>query len=254
MVKKGIKKTSFAKKYLFGFIDEIGLLQTPKEDRIFGLGLLKLHHPRYLHKEIINFKNSVRFYNEFKFREVSRQNLPLFKQFVDLFLQAKECSFSCLIFDKYTLKLKKYFKGNYHKAYNSFTAKLIACSLLIGEYIAVLADDVNTPKSDNFEKEIKSKVKSKLGRNALFGICRVESHAVSEIQMTDVILGIIAYGFKIKYGLVKSNPRNAKYRLLKYLEKKVKKSSLTKSQKIKMPFGKKITIKEIQFPSKKTVL
>jgi len=253
-MKKLIKKKTVTKKYLFGFIDEVGLLQTPKEDRVFGLGLLKLHHPRYLHKEIINFKNKTRFYNEFKFREVSRQNLPIFKQFIDLFFETKECWFSCLIFDKYTLKIKKYFKGNHYKAYNSFTARLIARSLLPGEYIAVLADDVSTPKSDNFEKEIKGKIKNKAKRNALFGICRLESHAVSEIQMADVILGTIAYGFKIKYGLVKYNPKNAKCRLLKYLEKKVKTSSLAKTQEIKMPFGKFFIIEEVKFSLKKTAL
>ncbi|MBU1084926.1 MAG: DUF3800 domain-containing protein [Candidatus Beckwithbacteria bacterium] len=214
-------KSQVNKKYLFGFMDETGLLHTPVTDRIFALGLLKLHHPSELHREIINFKNRKGFYEEFHFTNVNDRNWRLYAEFIKLCFDVYGCQFYSLIFDKKELDISKFFKGNHINAYNAYVAKLIAESLDKGEYIAVIADDVNTPKSDNFEKQVKDKVKYKTKRNALFGIIRVESHAVSEIQMTDVLLGLVGYAYKIKYGLIKGK-KKGQLRLLKNLQQILK--------------------------------
>jgi hypothetical protein len=228
---------SVSKKYVFGFVDETGLLYTPKTDRVFGLGLLKLHHPSNLHRAIINFKNSRQVRKEFKFTDVRHHNVALYKDLIDLFFQTPNENFSCLMFDKRKVDIDHFFSSDYHKAYNAFTAKLIAESLNKGEYIAVIADDVSTPKSDNYEKEVKNKVKIKARRNALFGICRVESHAVSEIQMTDVLLGTVAYAFKLKYKLIRLNQRGAKYRLVQHLQKKLGVSDLSQKFRKRLKKG-----------------
>lgn len=225
------------RKNIFGFTDETGLLTTPKTDKVFGLGLLKLQHPRLLHQAIINFKNSRNFQGEFKFHDLADHNISLYKDFVDLFFKSECSQFSCLIFDKEKVDLVKFFNADHDRAYNSFTAKLIAQSLDKGEYITIIADDVSTKKSDNFEKQIKKKVKDKTGRNALFGICRVESHAVSEIQMVDVLLGSVAYAFKIKYGLVTPNNHDARLRLVHYLQSKLNIVKLSEGMDKKLRAG-----------------
>lgn len=243
--KPGPKNT----KYTFGFMDESGLLHTPKEDRIFGLGLLKMEHPVNLHKEILKFKNKSNFANEFKFKDIRNENLNIYKGLLDIYLSTHFTHFSCIVFDKTQLNIEKYFKNDYFKAYNSFAGKLISESLDTGEYLTVLADDVSTPKSDNFEHEIRNKVKQKTRRMALFGICRLESHAVSEIQITDVILGIVCYAFKLKYKLIKPNSKNAKLKILKYLQKLLNVDLLSEECKLKLRFGRKFEIKVF---SKKT--
>jgi hypothetical protein len=230
----------------FGFIDEVGILHSPQEDRVFGLGLLKIQHPSDIHKLIIQYKNKTKYYDEFKFRDVNPRNLPLYKGFIDLFFNTKNVTFCSLIFDKASLDIHKYFHDNYFKAYNAFAAKLIAESLETGEYITVLADDINTPKDDNFEKEIRSKVKMKTRRDALFGVCRLESHAVSEIQMVDVLLGVVAYSFKIKYGIVKPNKKNAKFQLVKHIQKHLNVDQLSTSHKHSLRFGRRFSVKEFQ--------
>lgn len=116
----------------------------------------------------------------------------------------------------------------------------------MSEYIVILADDVSTPKDDNFEKEIKNKAKTKTRRNALFGICRVESHAISEIQLVDVLLGITAYSFKIKYGIVNPNKHNPKFQLMKYLQKQLNIDKLSIANEYSLRFGKKFLIKEFK--------
>lgn len=231
-------------KTAFGFMDEVGLLHSPKEDRVFGLGLLKLQHPTDLHREIIRYKNKSNFHNEFKFSEIRDSNLKLYKGLLDVYLTIHHTKFSCIIFDKSGLDINKFFKNDYYKAYNAFTAKLIAECLEVSEYIMVLADDISTPKSDHFEKEVKEKVRNKTRRNALFGICRIESHAVSEIQMVDLLLGVIAYSFKIKYKLITPNRKSAKFRLVKYLQKHLNIDQLSESITLKMKFGRRLEIKE----------
>ena len=230
-------------------MDETGLLHTPITDRVFALGLLKLHHPRHLHRAIIDFKNKKRFFNEFHFTNVSGRNWRMYDEFVELFLSIPGCTFSSIVFDKELLDLDKFFKGNHAQVYNSYVAKLISESLGQGEYIAIIADDVSTPKKDNFEKQIKKKVKRKTKRNALFGIARVESHAVSEIQMTDVLLGLVGYSFKIKYKLI-SKPSLNKIRLLRSFQKRLGTEALSESFEKKIKGGGKFKVKEFS-PIKK---
>ena len=224
-------------------MDETGLLQTPKTDRVFALGLLKLHHPMHLHRAIIDFKNSKKFHGEFHFTNISGNNWRMYSELLDLFFTIPKCQFYSIVFDKGILDFETFFKGDHIHAYNSFVAKIISEALNKGEYIAIIADDVSTPKGDNFEKQIKKKVKQKAGRNALFGIVRVESHAVSEIQMTDVLLGLVGYAFKIKYGLI-PNPSRVKVRLLRSFQEKLNIDFLAKALKKEIKGGGLFKVKE----------
>lgn len=235
-------KIDFQKR-LFGFMDETGLLHTPIADRIFALGLIKLECSSRLHRQIINFKNRKKFHGEFKFADISSRNWRFYSEFIDLFFNTYGSSFYALVFDKAYLDIDRFFKGNHDRAYNSFMAKLIAEGLDKSEYIAILADDVSTPKSDNFERQVKYKVKDKLKRNALFGIIRVESHAVSEIQLTDVLVGLTGYAFKLKYKLIKK-AETGKLRLLKYLQSQIKVKNLSDGVEEKIKGGGRFYIKE----------
>jgi len=244
MTEKTPKPGPKSAKNTFGFMDEVGLLHSPHTERVFGLGLLKLHHPSELHRKILNYKNKTRFHSEFKFADVNNKNLKLYKGFIDLFFETKHSCFNCILFDKQNLDLKNHFKNNHYRAYNSFTGKLIAESLDTGEYIVVLADDLSTPKHDNFEKEVKHKVKLKARRNALYGICRLESHAVSELQMVDALIGTVAYAFKVKYGVAGSNRKSAKFRLLVHLQNKLNTDYLAESHDYKLKYGIKFKVNE----------
>ncbi|MEI7683000.1 MAG: DUF3800 domain-containing protein [Candidatus Saccharibacteria bacterium] len=231
--------------HVFGFMDETGLLHTPKIDRVFGLGLLVSQNPRELHREIITLKNKRRYHREFKFTDISNQNLPVYLELIDIFFSCTNNRFHCLVVDKNTYKIAGGKK--YHTAYNQLAAQLIANSIdykkmKASEYLTVLADDVSTSKDDKFEKIVREAVKKKQRRNALFGICRLESHAVSEIQMADVLIGLVAYSYKIKFGVVRGS--GAKLRVLKHLQKKLNITGLSIPQVIKLPRGEVFEINE----------
>src|SRR5262249_40882448 len=148
-------------------------------------------------------------------------NVNLYKDFIDLFFQQNNINFSAVLYDEKKLDIAKHFSGDGDRAYNSFAARLIYKSLGVSDYIVVLADDKNTKKTDNFEKQVKEKVKHLTRRNALFGFCKLESHAVSEIQLVDVLLGTVAYAYKIKMGLLIPAKKSAKLKLVKHLQKKL---------------------------------
>ncbi|MGB4800746.1 MAG: DUF3800 domain-containing protein [Candidatus Saccharimonadales bacterium] len=232
---------------LFGYLDETGLLHSPATDKVFGLGLIVCHNPKQLHRDIINFRNRRKYYKEFKSTDIRTHNLPIYKELIDVFVGSGNVSFSSLLFDKKLLDLNKFFKGNYEKAYGVYVAKLIADALEDesskgSNYIVVLADDVSTSKDDKFEKVVKEKVKMRLRRNAVFGVARLESHAITEIQMTDVLLGIVAYAFKVKFGMVKG--KGAKLEIVKYLQKKLDIDKLSETQKIKKRGGLRFCVEE----------
>jgi len=210
------------RRHFFGFLDETGLLQSPTTDRFFGLGILVIPRTKPMHDELLKYRQRKNFYGEFKFTNVRRNNLSLYKGLVDIFFETVQARFCVVVHDKRFL-IKRHVK-NYAKIYNSFAGELIAEAVKMNdmatssEYLTILADDVSTAIDDSFEKEMKEKVKSILRRNALFGVFRLESHAISEIQLTDVLLGTVAYAFKVREGLIQSGPANAKLDLVKYFQ------------------------------------
>lgn len=232
---------------LFGYLDETGLLHSPATDKVFGLGLTICHNPKQLHRDIIHFRNKRKFYQEFKFTDIRNNNLAIYKSLIDIFFSIKNVSFSCLVFDKKQLDLEKFFSGNYERAYGVYVARLVSSALEAesskgSNYIVILADDVSTSKNDQFEKVVKEKVKMRLRRNAVFGVARLESHAITEIQMTDVLLGIVAYAYKVKFGMVKAG--GAKLAMVKYLQKKLDIEKLSESREIKKRGGFRFSVEE----------
>lgn len=212
--------------------------------QFFGLGLLISPHPNEIHRKIINLKNRRKFSGEFKFSEVRQNNLPLYIDLLNLFFDYSELRFHCVLYDKRNLDVPNQFKKGYDSAYNTFAARLIANSINTSEYIAILADDVSTKKDNNFERQIKEKIKKKARRNALFGICRLESHAVAEIQLVDVLLGTIAYAHKIKCGQIKANHDTGKLKLVKHLQNLLSVASISEPIDRKMRRYLRFTIEE----------
>lgn len=232
--------------HAFGYMDETGLLHSPATDRVFGLGLLLSANTRELHREIVNLKNRRRYHKEFKFSDITKQNLPVYIDLIDIFFKHTNGRFHALIIDKASLTTTMK-KGTHQLAYNRYAAELVSGAVgknkgSASEYLTILADDISTRKDDRFEKIMREKVRQKHRRNALFGIARLESHAVSEIQLVDVLLGLVAYSFKIKYGLVQGS--GAQLRLLKHLQVQLGGVYLANSQVVKLKRGELFEITE----------
>lgn len=237
------------RRHFFGFLDETGLLQSPSTDRFFGLGILIIPRTKPLHDELLKYRQRKNFYDEFKFTYVRRNNLALYKGLIDIFFDTVQARFCVVVYDKRLLDRKR---GNrkYSKVYNNFAGELISEAVIMNdtasrsEYLTILADDVSTAIDDSFEKEMKEKVKSMLRRNALFGVFRLESHAISEIQLTDVLLGTISYAFKVREGLIQSGPANAKLDLVKHFQARIGVPALSTSFYRRIKKGVKVKVIE----------
>lgn len=222
--------------HVFGFLDETGLLHTPPTDRFFGLGLIVLPSPRSLHRGVIQLKNSHHYHHEFKWSDVSSQNLPIYKRLINEVFSATGLRFNCNIIDK-TIKST----NNHVRSYNGYAGYLIAYSIdqqdrNKSEYITVLADDVSTNSvNDRFERMVRERIIRVTRRNALFGICRLESHAVTEIQVCDVLLGAVAYAFKMSSGSVST--KSAKAKLVRHIQSKLNTPSLAQAVDLRLRNG-----------------
>lgn len=219
-------------------------------DPFFGLGILISPNINVLHRALINFRNRARYHKEFKFNDVGTHNILFYRGLLDEFFKIPNSVFSCFVYNKQNMDIKKHFNGNHDKAYNSFCGKLIAESLsLFGDshtdYITILADDVSTSKDNHFEREVKDKIKRVTRRNAVSSIIRLESHAVTEIQLVDVLLGAVAYAFKVENGLLK--PSKAKIQIVKHIQKHLRVPVLAADMERKVKNGVKFKIKEIRF-------
>lgn len=204
---------------LQGYLDETGLLHN--SDRFFGLGLLVSPNINKLHGEFLRLRNRMSFHNEFKFTEVTSNNILYYKDFISEFFKCPHNTFLGVIYDKDGIQIK-----DARKAYNSFCGSIIAdyINKLSGadttDYITLLADDISTPKDDHFEREITHKIKLKTRRQAVNSIIRLESHAVTEIQLCDVLIGAIAYSYKVKSHIIK-RPNPEKLELVKHIQRRV---------------------------------
>ena len=224
-------------------MDETGLLHR-KEDKIFGLGLVVSPNINVLHRNLIKYRNYRTYYKEFKFTDVGTHNILYYKDMVDEFFKTPNSMFTAFFYDKESLVIR-----DHQKAYNAFCGSMIA-DLINGlgddhtDYLTILADDLSTSKTDHFEREIKAKVKRETRRSAITSIIRLESHAVTEIQLCDVMLGTVAYSFKMNKELVK--PDKAKLQLVKHLQTRLRVPELSTSMDRKVKNGVLFKIKEIK--------
>jgi len=222
--------------HIFGYLDETGLLHTPPTDRFFGLGLVIIQNPRNLHRSIIRLKDKRNFHKEFKFSGIKQSNLNTYKQLIDIIFDTQNLRFNCYIVDKTARSTK-----NYVSSYNGYAGYLIAHSIdqtdsEASEYITVLADDVSTNSiDDRFESMVRDRVRRVTRRGALFGICRLESHAVSELQVCDILVGAVAFAHKMGAGSVST--RGAKAQLTKYIQSKLNIFSLSQDLSLHLRNG-----------------
>jgi hypothetical protein len=87
------------------------------------------------------------------------------------------------------------------------------------EHAIVLMDDMSTPLSVKFEKNIKGRVNRSQSRQAVLGATRVYSKGVELIQLADLLLGGVVYDLKIENNRIKS-PGEHKRDTLKLLKKR----------------------------------
>lgn len=234
---------------VWGYLDETGSLGNERGGKIFGLGIVVTPRPRALHKRIADLRSDLSYAGEFKFSNVRNNSLSLYKKLLDAYFMSVNARFSCRIYLRENLLASLGESQPVYTLYNKTAGKLICSALDKGnypesDYIAVIADDITTPMDDNFENQTRELIKLKLRRNALFGMSRAESHAFSELQLCDVLLGTVAYAFKLKMELLDTTPSRAKEELVKHLQRYVNLDTLAGSAVARLKYGQRFEISD----------
>lgn len=183
--------------------------------------MIKIPKPEILYEEVKILRDKLQFYDEIKWTSIYTKNVPVMKQFIDVFFDCDKAKFSCYIFKKSDLDLQKYFKNNLYAAYQSFASMQVCANLSKTDSAILIMDDLSTPKETHFERNIKRRINrdSKFSHNPALGVIRAYSKGVEVIQLTDLILGAVSYEFKLQAGLI-SGPGVAKKEVLRHLTKK----------------------------------
>lgn len=198
----------------FMFLDETGRLPVAR-DRFFAVGLLKCPEPAVIQRRMQRLRDQKEFRAEMKWSEVRLNTLPLYRQALSFFFDCEEAKFSCYVTDKTVNDPIKRF-GNQWRAYERLATSLLVGNISQGERVTVLADEYSTPATETFEENLRSLVDKKLQRHAVCGVCRMRSTGVDIFQVLDVLLGAVAYDFKVSAGLMDTH--NPKGRMLNFIK------------------------------------
>ncbi len=201
----------------FCFLDETGNLNNPT-DPFFTVGILKVSQPYYLLNKLQYERNKRNFHDEMKFNKLSKRNIDFAKFAVGALFDARSVYFYSYSVDKEGAYFNREFSGDPWQAYQKIAVRLLKdVALAPKEILILLADHVTVPKHIRFEVDVKKEVNSSLGRLALAGVCRLDSHSNDLLQLVDLMIGTISYDLKIETGAVSGDDEH-KTNLLKFLK------------------------------------
>jgi hypothetical protein len=218
----GLKSVSIP----FCFLDESGTLGIGTHP-YFTVGLIKCSLPHSLQKRIRYIREKNRFWWELKFKNLNNTKLPVAIEVLDVLFNSRDTQFCSYTIDKRSKYFTKEFHSNPFIAYEQISKQLLKGSLKREEILIVLADNVITPKKNNFEDNVKKDINEEFGRLAIAGVCRLDSKTNDLLQLADLIVGSINYELLIKEGLI-NKPSKAKSEFVKKLKENLGITDLTK--------------------------
>lgn len=207
------KKVSFPRDHpcSVAFVDETGSIA---RDRIFGVGLLKLGNAARVLRSVQKLRDKNHYYKEFKFSDVKKGTLDIYRNFLDLVIGDPEAQFFCFMADSEKADPVKRF-GTHWEAYGKLAEQLTVAALKPGELMTVLADNYSTPDEILFEDVLKASVNRRVRRLAVTSVIRLDSKASDGLQAADMLTSGIAFEFRQSIG--NANTGNVKSDLAEHI-------------------------------------
>ena len=185
-------------------IDETGAIAN---DRFFAVGLAKCSRPSLLLRAVQKFRDRQHYYGEFKFSEITRSSLPVYKQAISEALQCGDLSFRCFLADRTVADPVERF-GDQWMAYLKMAEQLVLGALSYNEVGVVLADNYSTPDHVQFEEDLRDGVNRRTRRLALASVVRLDSRSTDGLQVVDMLTSAAAFEFRAHHGLASpSSPK-----------------------------------------------
>ncbi len=218
----------------YGYLAATGFLPDPC-DAVTALGVVKVDSGN-LHNTIMHFRNDTHYYSPFLFRDVREQNVHYYKRYIDLFFSIPSSSFHCMIAQQNTATANPFIPPEIAHGF-------IAQHLTKGEQLALFGTQTALHAYAITDEALRPVIQKRARRDALFGIYPLELPESSELQMAQVLLGTVAYAYKLKLHLISAG-KNAKYRLVKHLQKKLNTDALSIPHHYTLRFNRLFSIQE----------
>ncbi|PRA79197.1 DUF3800 domain-containing protein [Microbacterium sp. MYb66] len=201
-------------------IDETGAIAN---DRFFAVGLVKASSPSILLRTVQKFRDRQHYYGEFKFSDITRSSLPLYKDVISAALACGDISFRCFLADRHSADPVARF-GDQWQAYLKMAEQLVYGALAFNEVGSVLADNYSTPDHVKFEEDLKDGVNRRMRRLALTSVVRLDSRAADGLQVVDMLTSAAAFEFRASQGL--ASPTSPKGQLAQHVRNELGVESL----------------------------
>lgn len=226
------------KKNYIGFLDETGVLTQDKNQRFFGLGLLKLYDASKLYSELWKLKNKAesevsRYRSskfliankpfEFKFSQINNTNYRFYLNLLKIYFKIHNLRFSAIVIDK-EKNIENIDKYNIWENYICLSCELIKNNIFTDEKMFVIADYFSKP--NHSKKFWETEVHNIPG---VYNAIMLESYSTLFLQLTDILIGAVTYDYKITIQRLK--PNNAKLNILKFVKEKLGINSIKKNIK-----------------------
>ncbi|OXM49567.1 hypothetical protein CFP71_29935 [Amycolatopsis thailandensis] len=196
------------------FFDEAGAISS---DRFFVVGLLRVEDHAALLKQVKAIRKKHKFYDEFKWGSITTSSLAASESLIELLLDSS-ANFSCFVADRHVADPVARF-GNTFRAYEKLATQLLIGSVQPYELVTVIADNYSAPNNRSFESTVKIECNNRLDRLAVTSVIQVDSKATEGLQLVDMLVGAVAFGFKADCGL--GNHRSLKGQLAQKLRAKL---------------------------------
>lgn len=195
------------------FIDETGAIA---KDRFFGVGALKLDEPARVLRAIQKYRDQRHWYKEFKFSDVTKDTLELYKGVIDRCFESQDMSFFCFMADRSVADPIERF-GSPWIAYAKLAEQLVIAALKPQQLASIMADNYSTPDSILFEEDLRSTINRRLRRLSIVSVVRLDSRSSDGLQTVDLLTSATAFEWRASAGLASKN--NAKAHLAAYVRK-----------------------------------
>lgn len=171
------------------FVDESG--SKGSAGKFFVVAAVKTAHPDRLNRQIEQLRHEWQYRkDEFKFGEVSKKSLPIYKRLVEILVES-DSKVGAFVVDKDVhdpLDGKETWEGHLWT-----TASLLKAMLTRTEISTILVDGISTPKEVAYGVELQEKINRTFRTKRVTSAVSLDSCTCSSLQIADLVASSIAH-------------------------------------------------------------
>ncbi|MDP9274259.1 MAG: hypothetical protein M3O99_01525, partial [Chloroflexota bacterium] len=147
-----------------------------------------------------------------------------------------------------------YFNNDVWQAYESFAVIEVLFSVQDDEMLTVIADEMSVPPHVHFEENLCRRINERKKRLAIAKALRIRSKGCDLLQLADLLVGAVAYDYKISLGTLPAPPSAAKLEMLKLVKNGCGATDFMSGYRASTSAGRKVRVRVFnakQAPEKK---